>query len=385
MAECIVPVSAERIELQHAGGRILAQDVHADRASPACDVSAMDGYAVRLSDLAAGTLAVAGEVAIGTAPPPMPDGAALTIVTGAPVPDGAETVIKREDVTELPNRIQISADVAQATCAGMNIRRCGENVGRGECVVPKSSLVTPALAGALATFGAAHPLVFRRVRVGIVVTGNEVLSPTQTPTTWQLRDSHSSVLGAMFESCAWIDLVESVRVPDDANVIADTARKILTGCDALVLTGGVSRGDHDHVPGVVHGLGAQFVFHRLPQRPGHPALGAVTEEGKPILGLPGNPLSVLVTARRLALPALARRAGLDSLPQPPMVRLTNADVRTLERWWYPLIRRTGPGEAELLRSRGSADVASSATSDGFVELPPGASGEGPWPFYGWSL
>ncbi len=381
----ITQVPHERIELDCAGGRILAQAVRTDRPSPACDVSAMDGYALRLGDVAAGSLAVAGEVAIGTAPPAMPHGAALTIVTGAPVPEGADVVIRREDVIESPGQITIDAEAVQSIKAGMNIRRCGENMSKGALVAHEASCVTPALAGALATFGVDHPMVFRRVRVGIVITGNEVLAPDQAPTQWQLRDAHSLALRTMFGSYAFLDLIDSVRIPDDARAIEDAGRCMLKKCDALVFTGGVSMGDHDHVPAVVEKLGARVVFHRLPQRPGRPALGAMTDDGTPILGLPGNPLSVLVTARRLVFPALARRAGLRQLPPPTLLRLTNPDEKKIDMWWYRLVRRTGSGQGELLSSRGSADIPSSATSDGFVEIPPGASGDGPWPYFDWSI
>ena len=130
----VAPVVTERVALDDAGGRVLAEDVCADRASPACDVSAMDGYAVRIADLAGGSLAVSGEIAIGSAPPAMPEGAALQIVTGAPVPDGAEAVIKREDVEETPGRIGVGVDVAASVKPGQNIRRMGENLEGGALV-----------------------------------------------------------------------------------------------------------------------------------------------------------------------------------------------------------------------------------------------------------
>jgi len=379
----IEPVGVEQVGLDGAGGRVLAGDLRADRPSPACDVSAMDGYAVRLSDLSSGTIPVAGVIAIGREPQALPVGAALTIVTGAPVPAGAEAVIKREDVEESPGRIEFDTAVASGVKGGQNIRRRGENLDAGALVCAGGRLVTPAVAGALATFGVVTPGVFTNVRVGVVITGDEVVDPGETPDQWRLRDSHGSVLRTMLCARGWIELVSMARARDDADSILDAARAALGSCDALILTGGVSMGDHDHVPDVVRGLGAEVVFHRLPQRPGKPALGAVAAGGKPVFGLPGNPLSVLVTAHRLVLPALARRAGFRQSPAPTLVRVANGDDKTLGLWQHRLVRLTGGGEAELVVSRGSGDVPSAAGSDGFVEVPPGGSGAGPWVFYGW--
>ncbi|MBZ0172404.1 MAG: hypothetical protein K8E66_08500, partial [Phycisphaerales bacterium] len=116
---------------------------------------------------------------------------------------------------------------------------------------------------------------------------------------------------------------------------------------------------------------------------GKPALGAVSPDGKPILGLPGNPVSVLVTGRRLGLPALAARAGLAAISLPTLVRLTNPGEMTLKFWWHRPVRLTSTGEAMLIPTMGSGDIPSVATSDGFVEVPPGTPGEGPFAFYAW--
>ena len=388
LLERVEPVGTERIGLDDIGGRVLAEDVRTDRPSPACDVSSMDGYAVRIAELSGGTLPVAGEIAIGKAPPEMPVGAALMIVTGAPVPLGADAVIKREDVSETPDRIEFGAEVAASVRPGQHIRRRGENLGVGALVCEGGRVVTPALAVSLATFGMARPEVFQRVRVGVVVTGDEVVDPSETPDEWRLRDSHLAMLGSMLSSSALIEHHPHgpmVRVQDDAESIYQVARSALDSCDALILTGGVSMGDHDHVPDVVARLGAEVVFHRLPQRPGMPALAAVGDSGKPVFGLPGNPLSVLVTMHRLVMPALLRRGGVRETPAPTQVRLTNSGPETLDMWWHRLVRLTGGGEAELIASRGSGDAPSAATSDGFVEMPPGANGEGPWMFYRWCV
>jgi molybdopterin biosynthesis enzyme len=144
-------------------------------------------------------------------------------------------------------------------------------------------------------------------------------------------------------------------------------------------------GDRDFVPRALEILGAAVVFHRLPQRPGRPVLGALLADGKPVLALPGNPLSVLVTARRIATPVLSRLAGLVQALPPPSVTLDASDVRALDLWWHRLVRLTGPGRASLVEAASSGDFVAGARSAGFVETPPGATGTGPWPFYAWPL
>jgi molybdopterin molybdotransferase len=375
-------VGVERVPLAEAAGRILAEPVLADRPSPACDVSAMDGYAVRMADLSRAELPLAGEVRIGVRPPELPPGAALRIVTGAPIPPGAETVVKREDVEELASSIR-PGQGARSLSPGANIRRRGDNAGPGDPIVGLGCVITAPGAAALASFGCATPTVRSRVRAAILSTGDEVLDVSQAPTEWQLRDGNAPAIAAMLGAPRWIDVVATRRAPDDPRAIAAAAEGLLAGCDALVLSGGVSMGDRDFVPRVLRELGATVVFHRVPQRPGRPVLGAVLPDGRPAFGLPGNPLSVMVTCRRIVLPVLERMAGITRPSAPPAVRLRGPGDKSIELWWHRAVRIVAPGEAELASTASSGDVAGAAESDGFVELPPGASGPGPWPFYGW--
>ncbi|MFA9477008.1 molybdopterin molybdotransferase MoeA [Phycisphaerales bacterium AB-hyl4] len=379
------PVDAERVALHAAAGRVLAEAVLADRDSPAHDVSAMDGYAVRLGDLSNETLAVAGEVATGHEPPEMPSGKALRIFTGGCVPSGAEAVIRREDVEEAPAQIRLTVP-AETIRAGQNIRRRGENLAAGAVVVEAGEVVGPSVMSAMASFGCVEPTVYRRVRVGVVVTGDELLDVAARPEPWQLRDSNGPVVEAMFGALPWVDWQGVVRVHDSMEALTEALSEQLAGCDAVLLTGGVSMGDYDHVPAAVREVGGEVLFHKLAIRPGKPMLAAVGPSGQAILGLPGNPVSVMVTARLFGATALRRRAGFSRADAPTaMVRLVNADEKSLRLWWHRPVRLVGPGEAELVAGMGSGDVASAARSDGFVRLPAEAAGEGPWAYWPWSV
>jgi molybdopterin molybdotransferase len=346
----------------------------------------MDGYALRLADAALQTLKVSDEVRIGHAPRPLAPHTAAKIVTGAPVPPGADTVIRREDVRESPDSILIPPEVARQLKPGNSIRRRGENLPANQPVLDAGTEVTAPAAAALACFGEHKPFVHRKVRVGVLITGDELIADDETPTDYQLRDSNGPTLRTLLSRLPWIELTAVARAKDEPNALYDAAHTLLKTSDALILSGGVSMGDRDFVPATLARLGAQTIFHKVPQRPGRPVLGAISQDGSPILALPGNPLSVMVTARRMAIPVLARRAGLAREPGRPMpVTIAAPDNRTLDLWWQRPARLTPPGQVELLPTVGSGDIPAAARSDGFIEIPPRQTGPGPWPYYSWTV
>ncbi|MEE8331726.1 MAG: molybdopterin molybdotransferase MoeA [Acidimicrobiia bacterium] len=382
LVELLSPVSTESVALDQSGGRVLAAAISSDRPSPAVDVTAMDGYAVGL-DAAAGELPISGEVSIGEPPPPMKPGSTVRIFTGGAIPEGADAVVKREDVEERESSIFIGPDVVIE--AGLHIRRRGENLPEGERVLDPGVEIDATVAAALATFGVTQPEVYRPVGIGIIATGDEVLAPSETPTPWQLRDSNTSAVSVLTGSKPWIDLVATERRVDNRELLTKTLGELLDRCDAVFLTGGVSMGDYDFVPEVIADIGGEIVFHRLRQRPGKPLLGATGPSGQAILGLPGNPVSVMVTARRWGLQALRKLAGITEYDPPaPAVAVANPDGESIDLWWHRLVTIDRDGGANLVQTKGSGDLVSAARSDGFVVLPPGESGAGPWPFYGWT-
>ena len=380
LVERLTPVGREREALSACTGRILAEPLIADRPSPPCDVSAMDGYAVRLADLSATSVPVAGEAPIGQPPLTLPLGSALRILTGSPLPRGAEAVVPREVVDEGPEVIRPRDP--QAIVAGQHIRRAGENIAVGGVVLEAGRTLTPACVSAAAAFGASHLWLQKKLRVAVIVTGDELIHEARGPQPWELRDSNGPALASMIGAFGWAELLGVRQVVDDPDQLCRVIDEVLSNCDALLLTGGVSMGVHDHVPDTVRSCGAEVVFHRLPIRPGKPVLGAVGREGQVIFGLPGNPVSALVTARRLAIPALLTKAG--GRPSPPAeVRLGNPDDQSLNLHWFRLVELVAPGWATLIENRGSGDLVAAARNDGFVEQLPGEDSRGPLAYFPW--
>jgi len=377
-------VDVETIAWRDAAGRVLAQEIVADRDSPPCDVSAMDGYALRVADLRPEGTSVVGEVLIGQPSPPLPLGAALRIMTGGAVPSHAEAVIPREDVDEQPARIVLHQGVTIGS--GANIRRQGENLREGQIVITAGRPIDAAVLAAATTFGLARIQVHRKLRVAVIVTGSEVRPVEAAVQPWELRDSNGPGLRALLQGSAWLEPPYLYRARDDRDAIAQCLQQTLADADAVILTGGVSQGDYDYVPDAVTAAGGKPVFHGLPIRPGRPILGAVGPRGQAIFGLPGNPVAVLTAARRLVVAALRRQAG-DIRPDLPcaMVRVETDNAHRLQLWWYRPVRLIAHGVAELVPSLGSGDMVSAARSDGFIEVPPQQSACGPWPFWRWEI
>jgi molybdopterin molybdotransferase len=385
----IAPVECERVPLGRSIGRFIADasDCVTDRDSPSVDVSAMDGFAVRLADLGAGALPMAGETRIGQSPPPLPSGTAARIVTGGAIPQGADAVIKREDVVEEASRIAFTHDVARKLKGGENIRRRGENALAGSAIVRAEQLLTAARIGALASAGIRSVSLRRALRVAIVTTGDELVpeGAEEAPSPWQWHDSNGPALAALLAHRAWIGEVTRTHVADDPAALRTTIAHALERSDLLLMTGGVSMGHRDFVPACLADVGVRTLFHKIPQRPGRPILAGLSPRAQPVLALPGNPVSVLVTARRIAWPVLLRLAGsaAQEATHDALVTLDAPHGRRLSLWWHRLVVEQPTGHVQLVDGRGSGDLIAAAQSDGFIEVPPDADGPGPWPYYRW--
>lgn len=384
-----------RLPLFDAHGRVLSRDLTADRDSPAADVSAMDGYALSSADLpaeppagdepAAVELPVVGESIPGTPPPQAPPvGSAVRIFTGAVVPAGCDAVLRREDVHEFADRIQITRGANGGPSTG-HIRHRGENAAAGSIILRSGSILHAGHIAAAANFGAATVEVARSVRVQPIVTGDELLGVEQAVEPWQLRDSNGPTLSALLGRHPWIHAAPVRHAVDSLDALTEQIATALRDADAVLLTGGVSMGDYDFVPAAARAAGCRQVFHKLPVRPGKPIFGAVGPEGQLIIGLPGNPVSAAVGTVRFVLPLLRRMASCEPwMPLRPAVMLEGAGPKTLPLHWFRLVRLTAAHSAELVASRGSGDLVSLAASSGFIEQPPDTTGPGPWPYWSWT-
>ena len=297
------PLGAEELDRRAARGRVLAAPLAATVDVPAADVSAMDGYALGGAAAVGERRPVAGLVAAGHPPGfVLPAGAAVRIMTGAPVPAAADRVIAVEDT----DRGEREVELRIAPEPGAHIRRRGEILARGDRLLPAGAVLTPGALSLLATHGHRRVSVHRAPRVAIVTTGDEVVPPDAEPAPGQLRDSHTDFLLAAGAALGLAPVHLGIA-PDRADAIAALVERGLAA-DVLLLCGGVSAGEFDFVEEVLAGFGCHPLFDAVAIQPGKPVVAAVHPGGL-VFGLPGNPASVMVTFWLLVRPALRRLLG----------------------------------------------------------------------------
>ena len=306
-----------RVPLAEALGLAAAEDVLAAEAVPPFSNSAMDGFALLASDTAAATpgspvrLAVAGVVSAGQASVPvLAPGTALRIMTGAPVPAGADTIVPFEWVTSGEGWVELAGPWLPAA----HIRLVGEDLPAGGRVVKAGTTLRPAEIGVLAAIGCAEVAVHPRPRVAVLTTGNELVDAGTRPGPGQIRDANIHSLCAQIRA-AGAESVAFARVADQRQAVAATLLQALAGADLVLANGGVSVGDFDHIKTVLAELGAQEVFWRVGQKPGGP-LGLWLLQGKPVFGIPGNPVAAMLMFEEYVRPALRRMMGYRFLHRP---------------------------------------------------------------------
>ncbi len=375
-------VSTEIVSALESFDRVTAQNINAFRDNPSTDVSAMDGYAVRWADIDADALPVCGTATAGSTPQQLAARSAMRVFTGGPVPNQADCVVRREDCSESIAEVRILVP-KETILLGQNIRRQGENARAGDTIIQRGSLLSACrFTGAMTFLSESSIHVFKKVRVGIINTGDELMEFGQNIEAWQIRDSNGPFLESSMAVHRWLQ-TERCKVLDKPDQIEKAIRDALDHCDVLLLTGGVSMGDTDYVPDSIRSSGGQVVFHRIPIRPGRPILGAYGPQGQLILGLPGNPNSVAITFRRFARELIRHMAGLSRPEQVPWIRLDVDDSKTIDLTWFRLVSLRDDGQLTLVPSLGSGDIASLIHSDGFVEIPPNSQTAGTRKFYAW--
>lgn len=305
IAAHLAPLPEQSVPRRAAAGRVLARTLTATVDVPATDVSAMDGYALAGSVPPGERRKVAGTIAAGDRPgtslsPP----AVVRIMTGAPVPRGADRVVPVEASDGGREEVVFTAEVQP----GAHIRRQGEVLRQDDSLLPAGTLLTPGALALLATHGYGELPVHRAPTVSILATGDEVVPPEATPAPGQLRDSHTDFLLAAGASLGL--RFESLGIaPDRVDALADRVERGLRS-DVLLLCGGVSMGEFDLAEGVLASLGCRAVFDAVAIQPGKPLVFAVHDRGL-VFGLPGNPASVMVAFWLFVRPALRRLLGIE--------------------------------------------------------------------------
>ncbi|MFD2207324.1 gephyrin-like molybdotransferase Glp [Kiloniella antarctica] len=304
-------LSPETVSLHDALGRVLAKDIKARLTQPPTDVSAMDGYAVRSADIATipAQLTVLGESpAGGSYDQCLKVGEAVRIFTGGPVPQGADCIVIQENTQQQGDQVTVN----QSESAGRYIRPAGLDFKEGQVGLEKGTILTArdlALAAAMN-----HPWleVYRKPRVAILATGNEIVLPGETPGPNQIISSNTTALMSFVRECGGEPISLGIA-PDDGEALSTMARGA-EGADLLLTTGGASVGDHDLVRSVLGKQGLEIDFWRIAMRPGKPLIFGKLGN-TPMIGLPGNPVSTLVCAYIFARPALWKMTGQDPYSQ----------------------------------------------------------------------
>ncbi|MGB2754530.1 MAG: gephyrin-like molybdotransferase Glp, partial [Phycisphaerae bacterium] len=364
-------LEAVEVPLPEADGAVLAEPVASDSDLPPFDKSAMDGYAVRSADLARlpVDLAIVESLPAGTAPTrPIQGGTCAKIMTGAPVPAGADCVVKVEDTEALPDeRVRILR-----TDPGRNICARGEDVRKGETVLEVGRVLRPPEIGLLASVGRERVRTVRRPAVAVLATGDELVSVSTVPGPGQIRDANSwSLLACCRRAGVGAESLGVAR--DTLDHLGDRIARGLER-DVLLVSGGVSVGEWDLVPKVLRDLGVTIHFATVRMKPGKPTLFATHGRGL-VFGLPGNPVSTIVGFHLFVLPALRRMMGWVD-PAPPTVTATlaiGAEVRGNRTAFVPaVLRREGKTwAAEVIETRGSADLVGFSRADALLALEPG--------------
>lgn len=369
-------LGTERVAIENSLGRLLAEDVVADSDLPPFNRSQMDGYAVRAEDTneAPVRLRIVGESAAGKGwHNELRAGEAVRIMTGAPVPDGADAVQQVELTHELKDNTVV--EVLESVASGRSIVNRGAEITKGETILRPGVVINPAMQAVLASFGYATVEVACRPRVGVMATGSELVAVNQVPGQDQIRDSNNYSIAAYAERAGAI----VQRLPLTSDVTEDLSKAIgraAKDCDVLVTSGGVSMGVYDFTKAALKELGAEFFFERVALRPGKPTVFARLPNGTLVFGLPGNPVSVSVTFNLFVRTALLVMQGCS---EPSMKLETGVLAKpvkgTMDRESYLPAQLTTNDDGELvafpLKWGGSSDFISFARATALVVIPAG--------------
>lgn len=366
-------LKSQKVELLDANNCILAEDVFSDIDNPPLDNSAMDGYGVKHRDLKGLTrlnparLEVVGSLQAGQLPQkPVAQKQAIRIMTGAPIPEGVDTVVPVEDTQEKDGYVLIYKEIEKKS----NIRRKGEDIRAKEKVLTKGKLIRPAEIGMLAALGYSQVKVIKNPTVGILATGDELIDIGRRLPFGKIRNSNSYSLAAGVSECGGKPILLGIAKdkPEELNLKIKQG----LGYDALIISGGISMGRTDYVRQIIENLGIEIRFAKVAQRPGQPFAFGMFEH-KPIFCLPGNPVSSLVVFEMYVRPALFKMGGRTNYSPPQVTATIGEEIRVKPGRRYFLRvkigKRNNQHYACLTGPQGSGILKSMVLADGLLIIP----------------
>jgi molybdopterin molybdotransferase len=365
------PLPMESIAFTEAAGRLLREDVSSDIDMPPFPRSAVDGFALRSRDVESvpAMLRVVGTVPAGSFPDfRVADGEAASIMTGAPVPEGADAVQMVEQTTRADDEVEVRESVRP----GQNIAPRGSEVIASDTVLRAGTRLDPAAVAVLATVGKTRVSVGRRPDISVIATGDELVHPSETPGPGQIRNSNGFSLMAQ---CAAVGAVPRYLgvARDSEHSLVELIQRGLEA-DVLLLSGGVSMGRFDLVEDVLGRLGVRILVESVRLKPGKPLVFGISEHGKLVFGLPGNPVSTMVTFELFVRTAIARLEGAD-LPIRPLLaarlaaRLASRGPRRAYLPGWVRVTETGEPLATPIPTRGSGDIVAFSKSNALLVVP----------------
>lgn len=359
----------ERLHLREALGHVLAEDVVSPLDVPGYDNSEMDGYALNSADTQAEgvSLPVSQRIAAGHPGGRLAPGTAARIFTGAPLPEGADAVVMQEECTIEGERVRIARQVN----AGESVRPRANDIAQGACVLRAGDKLLPQSIGLLASLGIADVPVLRRLRVGLLNTGDEIIEPGQSLQAGQIYNSNRYTLVATLQQIG-CEVVDLGQVADTFDATRSALLQAAEQADLIITSGGVSVGEEDHIRAAVESEG-ELTLWRVRTKPGKPlAFGRVMQT--PFIGLPGNPVSAFVTFCMFAMPFVRVMQGRSlHFPEAAYARLGRAVDKPLKRREFMRVRLQPSAEdlplAEIFPRQGSDVLTSTVWADGVLEIP----------------
>ena len=354
--------STESLPTYECAGRILAQDVIAPSNVPPAANSSMDGYAVAFADLDKIELPVSQRIPAGHVAQPLQPGTAARIFTGAELPPGADTIVIQEDAEVTQSG---AIRVTDMPAKGAWVRPAGMDLKQGDTIITAGTRLTPAAVGVCASMGLTHLSVYKRLRVALITTGDELVEPGQPLGAGKIYNSNIQMIGTSLEQ-AGFEWVRIPKVPDNREATVAALKQAVAEADTVITIGGVSVGEEDHVKSAIESLGSLSLW-RIRLKPGKPfAAGEI--EGTPIFSLPGNPMSSLVTFAMLARPCLMHIQG--AIYTTPLSFPIEAGFSRVEEKRDEYVRvAIQDGVAQMLKSQNSGVLSSALTADGLLHLP----------------